>query len=51
VFRVRVGEVLVWDRKAEGGFGDVAELKRRLRDVIAPERQLGHSDRHEPTAR
>jgi selenoprotein W-related protein len=47
VFRVRVGEVLVWDRKAEGGFGDVAELKRRVRDVIAPERELGHSERRE----
>jgi selenoprotein W-related protein len=50
VFQVRVGGTVVWDRKAEGGFGDVAEIKRRVRDVIAPERELGHSDRHEPSA-
>jgi selenoprotein W-related protein len=49
VFQVRVGETLVWDRKTEGGFGDVAEIKRRIRDVIASDRDLGHSDRHEPS--
>lgn len=46
VFQVRLvgaGEAqLLWDRKAEGGFPDAAELKRRLRDRVAPERDLGH---------
>src|SRR4051812_49700231 len=36
--------------QSEGGFGDVAEIKRRIRDVIAPQRELGHSDRQEPLA-
>jgi selenoprotein W-related protein len=44
IFRVRVGDTVVWDRKTEQGFGDIAEIKRRVRDVIAPERDLGHSD-------
>jgi selenoprotein W-related protein len=29
----------------EGGFPELSELKRRLRDRIAPGRSLGHSDR------
>ncbi|KAI8586997.1 Rdx family-domain-containing protein [Geranomyces variabilis] len=35
---------LLWDRKKEGGFPEAKELKQRVRDVIAPEKGLGHSD-------
>ncbi|KAK1640420.1 selT/selW/selH seleno protein domain-containing protein [Colletotrichum phormii] len=35
----------LWDRKTEGGFPETKELKRRLRDVIQPDRDLGHVDR------
>ena len=45
VFTVRVGEELVWDRRADGGFPDLGELKRTVRDVAAPGRHLGHTDR------
>ena len=45
VFTVRVGEELVWDRRADGGFPDLATLKRRVRDRVAPGRDLGHTDR------
>ena len=44
IFDVRVGEQVVWSRAAEGRFPELKELKQRLRDVIAPERSLGHSD-------
>ena len=44
IFDVRVGEQVVWSRTAEGRFPELKELKQRLRDVIAPERSLGHSD-------
>ncbi|KAH6694077.1 seleno protein W family protein [Plectosphaerella plurivora] len=37
---------LLWDRKTEGGFPETKELKRRVRDVIDPGRDLGHVDRH-----
>lgn len=37
---------VLWDRKADGGFPDVKELKRRVRDVVEPDRNLGHVDRH-----
>lgn len=37
---------VLWDRKAEGGFPETKELKRRVRDVIEPGRDLGHVDGH-----
>ena len=40
-------EELVWDRKADGGFPEIKVLKQRVRDIIAPERNLGHSDKHD----
>jgi selenoprotein W-related protein len=35
---------LLWDRKTEGRFPEVKELKQKLRDFIAPDKNLGHSD-------
>jgi selenoprotein W-related protein len=45
VFQVQIDEELVWDRSHDGGFPDVAVLKRMVRDRIAPGRNLGHIDR------
>lgn len=45
VFEVRANEALIWSRKAEGRFPEITELKQRVRDVIAPGRDLGHADR------
>ncbi|MCX4189802.1 SelT/SelW/SelH family protein [Methylophaga sp. OBS3] len=45
LFTVTADDKLVWDRKTEGGFPDISELKQRVRDVIAPEQDLGHVDR------
>ncbi|KAK4217919.1 Rdx family-domain-containing protein [Rhypophila decipiens] len=36
---------VLWDRKVDGGFPETKELKRRVRDVIQPDRDLGHVDR------
>ncbi|SAM00419.1 hypothetical protein [Absidia glauca] len=44
VFVIKVNETLVWDRKQDGGFPEAKVLKQRVRDVIAPEKSLGHSD-------
>ena len=46
-FRVIASEQVVWDRKVDGGFPQPKELKQRVRDVIAPQKDLGHSDRGE----
>ena len=44
-FRILVDGVLVWDRVVDDGFPEAKEIKQRVRDVIAPDRDLGHSDR------
>ena len=45
MFEIRVGDDLIWSRKQEGRFPEAKEVKQRVRDRIAPERNLGHSDR------
>jgi len=45
VFRIEYDGDLIWERKRDGGFPDAAKLKQLVRDVIDPERDLGHSDR------
>ncbi|KII80473.1 SelT/SelW/SelH family protein [Vibrio renipiscarius] len=35
---------LIWERKRDGGFPEAKVLKQRVRDIIDPERDLGHSD-------
>lgn len=45
VFRVDVDGTPVWNRKVDDGFPEVTELKRRVRDLVAPDRSLGHADR------
>ena len=45
VFDVRVDGEVVWSRAEQGGFPELSELKRLVRDRVAPQRQLGHTDR------
>ena len=45
VFEVHAGEQRIWSRAEQGGFPDIKELKQLVRDAIAPEKDLGHSDR------
>lgn len=44
-FKIYANETEVWDRKREGRFPEITELKQRVRDVIAPNKPLGHSDK------
>jgi len=44
VFEVRLGDKLIWSRKDQGRFPEIKELKQMVRDVVAPERDLGHID-------
>lgn len=44
VFEVVCGDAVLWSRKQEGRFPDAKELKQRVRDKIAPDKPLGHSD-------
>lgn len=45
VFRLTLDGEVIWDRKQEGRFPEAKEIKQRIRDRVAPERSLGHSDR------
>ena len=45
VFEITVGDTLVWSRTRDGGFPEITELKRRVRDLVAPGRDLGHVDK------
>ena len=42
---VCVDGVIVFDRKAYGRFPEVKELKQLIRDIVSPEKNLGHSDK------
>jgi selenoprotein W-related protein len=45
VFEIRVDGETLWSRQAEGGFPDLPELKRLVRDRVAPGKRLGHTER------
>ena len=45
IFEIKVNGKLLWSLKNEGRFPDIKELKKLLRDKIAPQKSLGHTDR------
>ena len=45
IFEVRLNNVVIFNRKQAERFPESKELKQLIRDVISPERDLGHSDR------
>jgi len=47
ILEVRLNGALIFSRKAAGRFPEAKELKQLIRDVIDPERSLGHSDGHQ----
>ncbi|MBD0279454.1 MAG: SelT/SelW/SelH family protein [Flavisolibacter sp.] len=44
-YTIYVNEEKIFDRKEEGHFPEIKELKQLIRDKVAPEKSLGHSDR------
>jgi len=44
-FTVQAGGDTVWDRKQDGGFPEITDLKRRVRDRLVPGFPLGHADK------
>ena len=45
IFEVVANGKVVWSRKEAGRFPEITELKQLVRDIIAPEKDLGHADR------
>jgi len=44
-YDIRIDGALLWSRSEAGRFPDIKELKQRVRDAVAPDRDLGHTDR------
>jgi selenoprotein W-related protein len=44
-YMISIGEQIIWDRKREGRFPEPKEMKQLVRDILAPDRNLGHNDR------
>jgi len=44
-FKIFINDQEIFDRKRAGGFPEIKELKQQVRDIVNPEKSLGHSDR------
>ncbi|MCD0490547.1 SelT/SelW/SelH family protein [Pedobacter sp. MC2016-14] len=44
-FIIRIDGDVVFDRKESGHFPEIKALKQLVRDVVSPEKDLGHSDK------
>ena len=44
IYEIWLDDQLLFSRKEENRFPEAKEIKQKIRDVIAPERSLGHSD-------
>ncbi|MFQ5660081.1 MAG: SelT/SelW/SelH family protein [Gammaproteobacteria bacterium] len=44
IFEVRVNNEVIFSKRETGRFPESSELKQLIRDKIAPEKELGHSD-------
>ena len=45
-FEIRHNDNVIWSREKRKGFPEITELKQLVRDQIAPEKSLGHSDKN-----
>ncbi len=45
VFEITCNGETIWERKHDGGFPEAKVLKQKVRDIVWPDRDLGHSDR------
>jgi selenoprotein W-related protein len=44
-FIIRIDTQEIFDRKKTGRFPETKELKQLVRDIVNPQKHLGHSDR------
>jgi len=44
IFEIKVNGSLIWSRERDEGFPDIKVLKSLIRDVVAPNKDLGHID-------
>lgn len=44
-YHIKIGDEVIFDRKRDGHFPEVKELKQLVRDKVNPGKSLGHADR------
>jgi selenoprotein W-related protein len=44
-FTIYLNDNKIYDRKEQGHFPEIKELKQIIRDIVNPEKPLGHSDK------
>lgn len=45
IFEIRLNGEKLWNKKEAGRYPEPKEIKQLVRDRIAPDKNLGHSDR------
>ena len=44
IFEIRSGTKIIWERDKKGGMPEIKVLKQKVRDLVAPDKDLGHID-------
>ncbi len=44
-YQIILDKNIIFDRKRDGHFPEIKELKQTVRDIIAPEKSLGHTEK------
>ena len=44
-YKIFVDDKKIFDRKEFNGFPEIKEIKQMVRDIVNPEKSLGHADR------
>jgi selenoprotein W-related protein len=44
-YTISINDAIIFDRKMQGRFPEIKELKQLVRDVVNPSKNLGHSEK------
>jgi selenoprotein W-related protein len=44
-YTISINDKPIFDRKEQGRFPEIKELKQLIRDIVCPDKNLGHSDK------
>lgn len=45
IFEIRCEREVIWERGKKKGLPEIKELKQKVRDMVAPEKDLGHIEK------
>ena len=46
-YKIFIDDKKIFDRKEFNGFPEIKEIKQMVRDIVNPQKSLGHADRKE----